>query len=145
MPFPWKLEPKYQKVDVNGVTLFDVPLYPSQLVDEAILWADLKKDTSVGSLESAKRYVMNALRLRKVVEESVTDAQLSALLSVDLTSELFELFFYGIKGKPEEVPLEEAATKKKKLTGAKSSGSSSSTTPVSQPSGKKDLVVAQLG
>mgnify|MGYP001791173890 FL=1 len=100
---------------------------------------------SISSLEAAKRYVIHSLRLRKVIEESVTDAELSALLSVDLTTELFELFFYGIQGKPEETPLEENATEKKKSTGVNFSGNSSSTTPVSQPSGKKDLVVAQLG
>ena len=142
---PWKLEPKYQKVDVGGVTLFDVPLYPSQLVDEAILWTALKQDKSISSLEAAKRYVIHSLRLRKVIEESVTDAELSALLSVDLTTELFELFFYGIQGKPEEIPLEEGATEKKKSTGVNSSGNSSSITPTLGSSPLKTSVVARSG
>ncbi|MEO1390228.1 MAG: hypothetical protein AAFV85_23085 [Cyanobacteria bacterium J06634_6] len=143
MSLPWKLQPKYEKVEVNGVTLFDVPLYPSQLVDEAILWTGLKKDSSVSSLEAAKRYVVHSLRLREVIGKEVTDEQLSALLSVDLVTELFELFFYGTQGKPEEIPLGDNATEKKKSTGASSSGSSNSTTPASQPSAKKTLVGAQ--
>lgn len=140
---PWKLEPKYEKVQINGVTLFDVPIYPSQLVDEAILWASLRKDDSISSIAAAKRYVVHSLRLRDVVDDSVTDDQLSALLSVDLVTELFELFFYGIQGKPEEIPLEEENTEKKKSTGTNFSGKSSSTIPTSQPLEQKTLVAVQ--
>lgn len=144
MSLPWKLKPQYVKVEVDDATSFDVPLYPSQLVDEAILWAQLKKDRNIGTADAGKQYVIHSLRLRGVVDESVSDTDLSAQLTVDLTTKLFNLFFYGPSGEPEVIELdEEDVTAKKKLTGKKSSGSSSSTTPTSKSSTKKTLAAAQ--
>lgn len=140
--FPWKLKPQFVKVEIDDVTSFEVPLYPSQLVDEAILWAQLKKDKAP-TVDAAKQYVVFALRHRRVIDDQVSDEDLSKNLTVDLVNRLFVLFFYGSAGQPEIVELEEEVTAKKKPTGTKSSGSSSSTTPTSKSSAQKTLAAAQ--
>ncbi len=142
-PIPWKLKPTYVKIEIDDATSFDVPIYPSQLVDEAVLWAELKKDHAISSVDAAKRYVMFSLKLRGLIDESVSESDVSAQLTVGLTTKLFNLFFYGAQGKPEIVELEEESAKKKTPTGEIYSGSSSSTTQGSNYSAKKTLDVAQ--
>ena len=75
--------------------------------------------------------------------EEVSDSELSAKLTLDMVSALWELLYYGPDGPPEMTPLEEDPTEKKKPTGEKSSGSSSSATQTSKSSTKKTLAAAQ--
>ncbi|MEM9264512.1 MAG: hypothetical protein AAGA46_03215 [Cyanobacteria bacterium P01_F01_bin.13] len=138
---PWKLKPEYKRIDVPGTTPFDVPLYYGQLAEEAILWQQLNKDKSIVSADATKRYVEKALRLRDVIDDSLTSEQLSKILTLELATELFELLFYGTKGKPEVYEVEGVSVGKKKSTGKRSTGKSKSTTQTTPAS--KILDVAQ--
>lgn len=143
MPLPWNLKPEYVKVEVDDATIFEVPIYASQLVDDAVFWAELKKDTAISAVSAAKQYVIHGLRLRKLVDESVPDEMLSSQLTIDLTGALFDLFFYGKSGKSQASESEGQTAKKKTQTGGRSTGSSSSTTQTSNSSVQKTLVAAQ--
>ncbi len=130
------------KVIIDEVSVFELPLYRSLLVDEAIYWNELRNQ-GLTRVEQARAFVIKSLRLREVVPKEVSDSELSAKLTVSMITELWELLYYGPDGPPEEIPLEEEPTEKKKPTGEKSTGSSSSTTPTSKPSAKKTLAAAQ--
>ena len=129
------------KVAVDQVTVFDLPLYHSILVDEAIYWNELNK-ISLTSAEQARLFVIRSLRLRGVVDESLPDEEISRNLTADLTTKLWALLFYGPNGAPEVVELdEEDSAEKKKSTGKQSTGKSRSTTQGNQSS--KTLASAQ--
>lgn len=148
---PWELQPIMHKVAVDQVTVFDLPLYHSPLVDEAIYWAELGRQSwsksnlkGLTNTEQARLFVIRSLRLRNVIEESVSDEDVSKNLTSALVQELFDLLYYGPSGPPEIIPLnEEEPTEKKKPTGENFTGSSSSTTPTPKPSTDKTLVAAQ--
>lgn len=129
------------KVVVDQVSVFDLPVYKSRLVDETIYYNELCQQPLTNT-ERARAFILKSLRLRGVIAESDSDTEVSKHIKDDLVLELFDLLFYGPDGKPEELPLEEV-TEKKKSTGVKSSGKSSSTTPASKSSAKRTLVAAQ--
>lgn len=130
------------KVNVEQVTLFELPLYKSRLVDETIFYRELCNQP-LSNIETARAFVLKSLKLRGVVDESIPDSEVSKSIKDDLVLEMFELLFYGPDGVPEEIPLEENVTEKKKSTGTKSTGNSSSATQTSKSSDKKTLAAAQ--
>ena len=130
------------RVSVDEVTLFDIPVYASRLIDEIIYGNQVVKNQKGKGVDESRKYVIFCLRHRGVVDDSFSDEDISKNMSLPLLLELFDLFWYGVNGKPEEWPLEEDG-EKKKSTGANSSGNSSSTTPTSQSSAQKTLVSAQ--
>lgn len=139
---PWQLQPIMHKVSVEQVTLFELPLYKSRLVDETIYYKELCKQP-LSNIELARAFILKSLKLRGVIDEAVPDAEISRSIKDDLAVELFELLFHGPDGPPQEIPLEEEAATKKKSTGPKSTGDSSSITPTPKSSKQKTLVDAQ--
>ena len=129
------------KVIIDEVSVFELPLYKSLLVDEAIYWNELRNQ-GLTRVEQARAFVIKSLRLREVVPKEVSDSELSAKLTVSMITELWELLYYGPDGPPEFIAAEEEETEKKKPTGEKSGLNSSSITPTSKSS-KKTLAAAQ--